>query len=157
MESCNSFNPECYNVDWNSYNTELKNSYITVLLKEYGVSPSQIFTESHPQKVFRITVVSENSQENKNKLQKLLLLAQQITHVHSKEFKAQEKQYKQLLFQETHEKNQEILELKSKLNELKGLYSTLGQKKLQNKDSEKNLLLMANRKTDIHIGSSKVK
>lgn len=127
LESHNNFSPESYDLDWNDYKTELKKNSALTLLKEYGVMPTKIFNEPSEQKLLKIQVMSDKNSEQKSKLQKLLNQVQNMTQVHNKEFKAQEKQYKQLIVQETQEKNQELQELKGELAALTNDYMMVSQ------------------------------
>ena len=104
---------------------------MVVILKEYGIIPSQVFFGPHDKKLAKIRVFSQVSPEYKQKMQKLQNQVHSLTQIHNKEFKAQEKQYKQLLFQETNEK-QEIQDLKSKLSVLVNHYAIFNQN-LKNK------------------------
>jgi Beige/BEACH domain len=124
IESFNQFNPECYNVDWGLYPTSLKRDSIATILKEFGIVPTQIFTQPHHAKSFNLTYFSPETPETKAKWQELHNQVQNATQVHEKEFKVQEKQYKQLLNQEAHEK-QDITELKNKLSDFNSRHLAL--------------------------------
>lgn len=182
----NSFNPECLDCDWSSIRNENQRSAYLSLLKEYGVIPTKIFDSPSASKVLKISVLSPYSTEQKQKIQKILSQIMNLTQIHNKEFKAQEKQYKQLLSQEMLEKNKETQELKNQLNRLNQEYLILqqeieesfrireegkrsdtegritsnmkerkgSQKKLNNKDSEKNLFSV--RKNDLSAGKHKM-
>ena len=127
VESDNSFNPDCYEVDWSTCKSELSKRAMVVILKEYGVVPNRVLVEECSAKKFRICVVSESGTEVKGKMQKMQNQIQHFNQIHNKEFKAQEKQYKQMLSQEMNEKNQEIHELKHELFMLKNQFNALTQ------------------------------
>jgi hypothetical protein len=127
VEKFNNFNPECVDCDWTQVKGEPQKSAYLTLLKEYGVLPFKCFYEASPSKVLRISVISPYSSEQKAKLQKIINQIIHLTQIQSKEFKAQEKQYKQLLAQEGSEKNKETQELKNQLNRLNQEYQIIQQ------------------------------
>ena len=123
----NTFNPECMDCDWSVIKNENQRSAYLALLKEYGVIPTKVFDSPSPAKVLRISVLSPFTVDQKIRIQKTLSQIQNLTQIHNKEFKAQEKQYKQLLSQEKQEKNKETQDLKNQLNRLNQEYLILQQ------------------------------
>lgn len=124
-EKFNNFNPECQDIEWGAIKNDQKHSACITLLKEYGVLPSKAFDQPSPVKTMRIVVVSPLNTEQKSKIQKVMNSIISLTSIQNKEFRAQEKQYKQLLAQETQENNKEIQEKKNQLLRLNQEYQII--------------------------------